>query len=68
MKELTLNCAGLGNSGPEHWRNDFLKTRGIIFIRITQQEWDAPNCSNWIATIDKALSGQDLSTVILIGH
>jgi predicted alpha/beta hydrolase family esterase len=58
---------GLGNSGPEHWQTYFEKT-GSNFQRIVQQEWDTPVCSDWISTIDKALSGHDLSTVILIGH
>jgi predicted alpha/beta hydrolase family esterase len=58
---------GLGNSGPEHWQTYFEKS-GSNFQRINQQEWDAPVCSDWIETIDKAISGFDLSTVVLIGH
>jgi len=58
---------GLGDSGPEHWQT-FFESAGNNFQRIIQHEWDAPNCSDWITTIDKALSGYDLSTVILIGH
>jgi len=33
-----------------------------------QQEWDAPTCSVWIETIDKAISNTDPSTIVLIGH
>ena len=58
---------GLGNSGPEHWQT-FFENSGENFHRIIQQEWDAPRCSDWIATIDKAITGYDLSTIILIGH
>jgi hypothetical protein len=58
---------GLGNSGPEHWQTYF-ENSGNNFQRINQQEWDAPHCSDWIATIDKAIAGYDPSTVILIGH
>lgn len=58
---------GLGNSGPEHWQTFFEKS-GSNFQRINQREWDAPTCEDWISTIDKALSGYDLSTVVLIGH
>ena len=58
---------GLGNSGPEHWQT-FFETSGTNFQRIYQKEWDAPTCSDWIETIDKAITGYDLSTVILIGH
>jgi uncharacterized protein len=58
---------GLGNSGPEHWQTYF-ETKGDNFSRIDQQEWDAPNCEDWIAKIDDALADIDLSTVVLIGH
>jgi uncharacterized protein len=58
---------GLGNSGPEHWQTYFEKTSDT-FHRIVQEEWDAPRCSEWVSTIDKAISGYDLSTVILISH
>lgn len=58
---------GLGNSGPEHWQTWFEKS-GDNFTRIQQQEWDAPACEDWIKTIDKAIAGFDLSSVVLIGH
>jgi uncharacterized protein len=58
---------GLGNSGAEHWQTYF-ETKGDNFIRINQKEWDAPNCEDWIETIDAALANIDLSTVVLIGH
>ena len=58
---------GLGNSGEEHWQS-FFESSGENFKRIQQQEWDAPVCADWIETIDKALAGQDLSSVVLIGH
>jgi predicted alpha/beta hydrolase family esterase len=58
---------GLGNSGPEHWQTWF-ESQGPDFTRIQQREWDAPDLEDWLANIDKALEGQDLSQVILIGH
>jgi len=58
---------GLGNSGPQHWQT-FFENTGNNFQRIVQQEWEAPDCNDWIANIDKAIAGYDLSTVILIGH
>ena len=62
-----LIVPGLGNSGPEHWQTYFEST-GDNFYRINQQEWDAPNCEQWIETIDKKVSEFDLSTVVLVGH
>lgn len=58
---------GLGNSGIEHWQT-FFEQSGKNFQRIIQEEWEAPACKDWIAAIDNALSGIDLSTVVLIGH
>jgi len=58
---------GLGNSEPEHWQSYFEQS-GNNIKRINQQEWEAPHCDDWIETIDKALTGYDLSTVVLIGH
>jgi predicted alpha/beta hydrolase family esterase len=58
---------GLGNSGPEHWQTYFEKS-GKNFQRINQKEWDAPDCLDWIQTIDTALSTYDLSQVVLVGH
>jgi uncharacterized protein len=58
---------GLGNSGAEHWQTYF-ENKGENFQRINQKEWDAPDCNDWIETIDKALESYDLKNVILIGH
>jgi predicted alpha/beta hydrolase family esterase len=58
---------GLGNSGPGHWQTFFEKS-GSNFKRIEQQEWDTPVCSDWVATIDNAISYHDPLTVVLIDH
>ncbi|MEQ1797867.1 MAG: alpha/beta hydrolase [Lacibacter sp.] len=58
---------GLGNSGEEHWQT-FFEQSGNNFQRIVQQEWDAPDCNDWVNTIDKAIAAYDPSTVVLIGH
>lgn len=58
---------GLGNSGPQHWQTYFEKQLPNA-KRILQKEWDAPNCNDWLDTIDAALEGYDLNTVVLIGH
>lgn len=58
---------GLGNSGPEHWQTYFEQALSNC-KRIEQKEWDAPDCNDWITTIDSALNSYDLTTVVLIGH
>jgi uncharacterized protein len=62
-----LIVPGLGNSGPAHWQTYFEKSADN-FHRIIQQEWDEPNCVDWVTTIDQKISALDPSTVILIGH
>ncbi|TPN86833.1 RBBP9/YdeN family alpha/beta hydrolase [Aquimarina algicola] len=62
-----LIVPGLGNSGEEHWQT-YLEKSGNNFYRIEQDEWDAPNCEDWIKRIDEKVQEFDLSTVVLIGH
>lgn len=62
-----LIVPGLGNSGPKHWQS-FFEESGENFHRIQQTEWDAPNCEDWINTIDRAVQGYSLPSVVLIGH
>jgi len=69
MQETTrfFIVPGLGNSGPDHWQTHFEQS-GPAFTRIEQREWDAPDRQEWVATLDHALTGEDLSNVVLIAH
>ena len=58
---------GLGNSGPDHWQTYFERQQPD-FTRIEQREWDAPNRADWVATLEQALAGEDLSQVVLVAH
>ena len=58
---------GLGNSGPDHWQTHFERSNPE-FTRIQQREWDAPDRRDWVAALDQALAGEDLSRVVLIAH
>jgi uncharacterized protein len=58
---------GLNNSGEQHWQTVWEK-KYPEFVRIQQRDWDAPVCSDWIQTIDKAISIHPLQEVILVGH
>ena len=58
---------GLGNSGPAHWQTYFERLDPTC-TRIEQRDWEAPVCADWVATIEQALAGEDLSRVVLIGH
>jgi uncharacterized protein len=58
---------GLNNSGERHWQTLWEK-KYPEFIRIQQRDWDAPVCSDWIQTLDEAISPFAAENVILIGH
>lgn len=58
---------GLGNSGPDHWQTHFEQS-DPNFTRIEQREWDAPDRAEWVATLERALAGEDLNHVVLIAH
>jgi predicted alpha/beta hydrolase family esterase len=62
-----LIIPGLGNSGPDHWQTYFERS-GSNFFRVEQQNWESPDCKEWIENIDRSISGFDPSEVVLIGH
>ena len=64
---LYFNVPGLGNSGPAHWQTYFEQTEPA-FTRIAQREWDSPDRADWVAALDQALAGHDLSRVVLVAH
>jgi predicted alpha/beta hydrolase family esterase len=58
---------GLGSSGPAHWQTYFERVHPE-FTRVAQREWDAPDRAEWVANIERALAGEDLTNVVLIAH
>jgi predicted alpha/beta hydrolase family esterase len=69
MQETTqvFIVPGLGSSGPEHWQTYFERAQPE-FIRIEQREWDVPDRAEWVARLEAALDGYDLSQVVLVAH
>lgn len=61
-----LILPGLGNSGEGHWQTHWENQFG--FKRVVQKDWDTPVCSDWIETIDREITRNDVSNVILVGH
>lgn len=63
-----VTIPGLTSSGPFHWQTLWEKRYG--FNRIHQQNWDSPDCEEWINTIDSYLCNQktDLANTLFIGH
>jgi uncharacterized protein len=66
FKSIVFIIPGLGNSEDDHWQT--LWQKKFNFIRIDQKEWETPTCKDWIETLDRKVSEQDLSRVILVGH
>ena len=58
---------GLGNSSEQHWQSLWEK-QFPDFLRVNQQEWDAPQCVDWINTVDRKINEHYPENVILVGH
>lgn len=61
-----LILPGLGNSGAGHWQTQWEATMPNV-VRVQQQEWDAPQRSAWVETLNTALLNID-GPVILVAH
>jgi Serine hydrolase len=46
---------GLGNSGEQHWQTLWEQLHPS-WIRIMQDDWDTPHCTDWVRRIDETLS------------
>jgi len=66
MNGIIFTVPGLYNSGPQHWQTHWEKAFG--FTRIQQTDWETPVCSDWLQTIDDAVTRHPLNEVILVGH
>lgn len=61
-----LIVPGLNNSGPTHWQSFWAKSLPDT-SRVVQRNWDSPKKSEWMETLDEAISNLTSET-ILIGH
>ncbi len=65
---MKINIPGLHNSDNNHWQTHFERLMPNEFLRVSQKNWDEPDCETWIDTIEKELSGFNHAELILIGH
>lgn len=57
---------GLGNSSPDHWQSYFERI-DVACVRLLQEEWDSPDCDDWVKTLDQALR-HAVGPVRLVAH
>ncbi|CAL2108474.1 Serine hydrolase family protein [Tenacibaculum sp. 190524A02b] len=58
---------GYGNSDKEHWQTYF-ESKLENSKRIVQDNWIKPVLEDWVDRIEKTLSNENLSDIILIAH
>ena len=61
-----LVLPGLGNSGPDHWQSQW-ERRDPQCRRVLQDEWDNPDCADWVERLNAELAQQD-APVVLAAH
>lgn len=63
---IILTFPGIGGSGPQHWQSLWEKEYG--FIRVEQQEWETPVCSDWVNTLNEYVGKYDPANIIIVAH
>jgi predicted alpha/beta hydrolase family esterase len=64
FKALVL--PGFGGSGPRHWQT-LWEQADSSFTRVNQHDWHRPVCSDWIASLERAVAHAGPDTV-LVAH
>lgn len=66
MNPRLLLLPGLFDSGPEHWQS-YWERSDPFSVRVRQRDWETPARSEWVETLDQAVTryGQD---VVLAAH
>lgn len=66
MPPRVLLLPGLFDSGPEHWQS-LWERADPSFLRVRQRDWNTPARTEWVATLDQAVSTHGPG-VVLVGH
>ena len=61
-----LILPGIGNSGPEHWQSIW-QAANPNFHRVVQQDWDHPQCADWVQALEQAVAHFG-SRSVLVAH
>jgi predicted alpha/beta hydrolase family esterase len=66
MLRRILLIPGIHDSGPAHWQSRWEHLYPQV-RRIRQDDWDAPQCAEWVATIERAVEAET-ARPILVAH
>ncbi|MDP3091869.1 MAG: alpha/beta hydrolase [Nitrospira sp.] len=66
MEIPVLVLPGFGNSGPGHWQT-LWEERHPAWRRVDLGQWDAPDCREWVRTLDMAVQ-RCAAPPILVAH
>lgn len=65
--EQYLTIPGLGSSGAHHWQTLWEKAYPDHFTRVEQDNWDLPDCTQWVEKMQKQVIQLD-APVVLVAH
>ncbi|MEQ1793816.1 MAG: alpha/beta hydrolase [Nitrospira sp.] len=66
MDSPVLVLPGFGNSGPGHWQT-LWEARYPHWRRVELGQWDAPDCQDWVRTLDVAVQRCE-APPLLVAH
>lgn len=67
MKKIFLTIPGIHGSDDNHWQSLWEK-RYRNFKRVNQFNWDHPDASEWVKTLDEKISRYPHHAIYLIAH
>jgi len=66
-KYYLLNVPGIGDSGLTHWQTNWERSFPEI-KRVIQDDWEHPNCNDWVKTLEIVIRNNHDRPIILISH
>jgi predicted alpha/beta hydrolase family esterase len=64
MQKSVLMVPGIGNSGDGHWQSRWQQSR-VGITRIAPSSWEEPECDDWVAAIERAVTESGPQTLIV---
>ncbi|MFY9256468.1 MAG: alpha/beta hydrolase [Fuerstiella sp.] len=65
---MNILIPGLGGSSETHWQSLWELQRPESFLRVSQEDWNKPDCTVWVDKIQTVLESLPLEQLVLIGH